>query len=87
VSDRFQQIERRAEAQNKRIAELESGYKALLEDLKVLRTQMAGVIYPPPAGPQPAHQNGQTPPYISRFDRWPSPNPDDERVRNASNLR
>ena len=65
---RFQQLEQKLQAQNKRIGDLETKYLQLLEDLKTLRTAVAGVIYPPP---QPAQQNGKTPEYVSQFDRWP----------------
>jgi hypothetical protein len=75
--DRLGQIEQKLAAANKRIADLETKYLALLEDLKAVRAQLVvprGTVvptWPPESGYQPA------------FDRWPSPDPDAERLRNA----
>jgi hypothetical protein len=75
VSDRLANVERQLTAANKRIAELETGYLALLEDLKAIRAEMTKR-----SGPLPAGAVGST--YQPAFDRWPSQNPDDERLRN-----
>ena len=74
--DRLGQIEQKLAAANKRIADLETKYLALLEDLKAVRAEMAKRI-----GPLAAGAVGST--YQPAFDRWPAQNPDDERLRNA----
>lgn len=77
MSDRLQQLEQKLQAQNKRLGELEAKYLALLEDLKSVRAEMAKR-----GGPLPAGAVSST--YQPAFDRWPSPNPDDERARNSA---
>lgn len=76
MSDRLSAVERQLTSANKRIADLETKYLALLEDLKTLRAEMTKRH-----GPLPAGAVGST--YQPAFDRWPSQNPDDERLRNA----
>jgi hypothetical protein len=64
MSDRFFQIEQKLAAANKRIADLETKYLALLEDLKTLRAELAlrGTFDSPVI---------QSPGYQPAFDRWP----------------
>jgi hypothetical protein len=70
MTDRLQQLERQLQTANKRITDLETRYLALLEDLKMMRVEMArvsrGTIIPPPSNPA---DNLNT--YRSVFDRWP----------------
>lgn len=77
MSDRLASVERQLTTANKRIADLEAKYLALLEDLKAIRAEMAKRH-----GPLPVAAVGST--YQPAFERWPSPNPDDERARNAA---
>lgn len=70
MSDRLGQVEAKLASANKRIAELETKYSALLEDLKALRAELFN--------PRPVDKG-----YVSQFDRWPGANPDDERLRNS----
>jgi hypothetical protein len=76
VSDRLSAVERQLTTANKRIADLETKYLALLEDIKALRTQLTVSRGTVPSGAQSSYQPA--------FERWPSPNPDDERARNAA---
>jgi hypothetical protein len=83
VSDRLTQVERQLVTANKRIAELETKYLALLEDLKLLHVELSK--RPTGLTPPLDHQHGvRGPVYTAQFDRWPSQNPDDERLRSAA---
>ncbi len=81
VHDRFNALERQLAAANKRIADLEAKYLALLEDLKQIReAPRLPVGLTPPLD----HGHGDRgPTYQAAFERWPSLDPDAERLRNA----
>jgi predicted nucleic acid-binding Zn-ribbon protein len=63
MTDRFQQLERQLQSANKQIADLQTKYLAMLEDLKLIREQLNRVQYKPAEAPSRG--------YESVFDRWP----------------
>ena len=70
MSDRLGQLDRQAAATNKRIADLEAQYLTLLEELKMLRAELAK--RPAMLTPPLDHQHGDRGPvYTAQFDRWP----------------
>lgn len=73
MTDRLQQLEQRVHTQNKRITDLEAKYLALLEDLKVVRAELAAKAVTVSAGANNPPVDAVAREYRSQFDHWPGP--------------